>query len=249
MEEYIVTPFVVGSCESPEARLLYLGDTKKTLSTIFSFFLLRGEERLVLIDVGFTADYCKQYMPDVVQEKNQNPISQLKEQGIEPNEIDDIIITHAHFDHLSDVINIFSKARIHLQRIEYDFVINPPHPWFQEMVDIVLIKELAEQGIPRFNLIDGECEILPGIKIIMTPGHTHGHQSVIVKTKAGEVCITGDSILNYRNIKEDIGPGFNSNLIESLQSIQKLRELSDEGMTILCGHDPEMLNYIEKLNA
>ncbi len=244
MEEYTITPFVVGSCESPEARLLYLGDTKNNLSTIFSFFLLRGRNKLVLIDVGFSAKYCKRYMPDVRQNKDQNPIAQLKEHGIEPNEIDDIIITHAHFDHLSDVINLFSKAQIHIQKKEYEFVTAPPHPWFQEMVDVILIKELAKQGPQRFNLIDGECEILPGLEVMLTPGHTPGHQSIIVKTKSGRVCITGDSILNYRNLNEDIGPGFNSNLIESLQSIRKLRELSDKGITILCGHDPEMLSYI-----
>jgi len=242
--KYKITPFIVGFCESPEPRLLYLGDPEKTLSTIFSFFLLEGKNKNILVDVGFTAEYSGQYMPDVKQEENQNPVAQLKEHGVPPEDIDDIIITHAHFDHLSNVVNEYKNARIHIQKKEYDFVTNPPHPWFQELVDIELIKQLAEKGEPRFNLIDGECELFPGIKTIPTPGHTAGHQSVLIETETGKFCITGDAILNYRNLEEDIGPGFNCNLIECMQSIQKLRDLSEKGVTILAGHDPKMLELL-----
>jgi len=244
MEKYKIIPFIVATCESPEPRLLYLGDPEKTLSTIFSFFLLEGKNKNILVDVGFTADCCKKYMPDVIQEKNQNPVAQLKEHGVAPEDIDDIIITHAHFDHLSSVVNEYKNARIHIQKKEYEFTINPPHPWFQEFIDIDLLKEIGREKNDRLNLIDGDSEFFPGIKLIPTPGHTAGHQSVLIETETGKFCITGDAILNYRNLEEDIGPGFNCNLIECMQSIQKLRDLSEKGVTILAGHDPKMLELL-----
>ncbi len=238
---YAITPLIVGACESPEARLLYLGDPEKTIPTNFTFFLLKGDDKTILVDVGFTAEYGKQYMPDVKQEKCQDPVTQLKAHGVEPEDVDEIIITHAHFDHLSDVVNEYKNARIHIQRKEVEFVTNPPHPWFQEMVDMELVRQLAEKGAPRFNLIEGECELFPGIRTVMTPGHTAGHQSVLVETESGTRCITGDAVLNYRNLEEDVGVGFNCSLIDSLQSLKKLRELTEEGVIMLPGHDPKML--------
>ncbi len=245
MSTYSITPLVVAACESPEPRLFYLGDPEKTVPTIFTFFLIQSEDKVILVDVGFTAEYCKQYMPDVKQAAGHDPVSLLKTHGVEPEDVDEIIITHAHFDHLSTVINEYKNARIYIQNEEVEFVTNPPHPWFGELVDTTLIQQLAEEGAPRFNLINGEVELFPGIRTVLTPGHTKGHQSILVETEYGTCCITGDAAFNYRNLDEDLGLGFNCCLIDTLQSLQKLRTLSEQGVRILPGHDPEMLNRIK----
>ena len=237
--KYTITPLVIATFESPEPRLLYLGDPEKTIPTISSFFLIQLEEKVILIDVGFTAKYFELYMPDVKQEAD--PVSLLKANGVAPEDVDEIILTHAHFDHLSDVIHEFKNARIHIQKKEIEFVTHPPHPWFSEFVDMELVRSLMEEGAPRFNLIDGEVELFPGIRTILTPGHTMGHQSVLVETEAGTCCITGDAVLNYRNLEEDVGVGFNCSLIDSLASLKKLRTLTEEGVTMLPGHDPKIL--------
>ncbi len=245
MSTYSITPLVIAAFESPEPRLFYLGDPEKTVPTISTFFLLQSEEKVILIDVGFTAKYFKQYMPDVKQEAGRDPVSLLKANGVAPEGVDEIILTHAHFDHLSDVIHEFKNARIYIQKEEVDFVTHPPHPWFSEFVDMELIQQLIQEGAPRFNLIDGEIELFPGIRTILTPGHTKGHQSILVETESGTCCITGDAAFNYRNLDEDIGLGFNCCLIDTLQSLQKLRTLSEQGVRMLPGHDPEMLHRIE----
>ncbi len=242
--KYKITPFVVGIHKSPEARLVYLGDPEKTITTINSFFLLEGRGKNILIDVGFTEKFCKKFTDEIKQEEDQDPLLQLKSVGIYPGDIDDIIITHVHFDHLSDVVNEFKNASIHIQNKEFEFTMNPPHPWFQEFIDIDLLNKIAKDKSSDLNLIDGECELFPGVKVITTPGHTAGHQSVLVETEFGEFCITGDAVLNYINLEKDIGPGFNTNLVESMQSLQKIRDLSDRGVTILAGHDPKMLEYL-----
>ena len=248
MDEYAITPIVVGRCESPEPRLLYLGNPAETIPTIFTFFLLRGKDRIVLVDVGFTAEVCRQYMPDVEQAAEEDPFSQLRALGVKPEDVNEIILTHAHFDHLSSGIHEYRNARIYLQRAEYEFVTRPPHPWFREMVDVATLEQLAREGEPRFNLIDGEDELLPGLWPVLTPGHTAGHQSVLVETPRGKACITGDVLLSDRNLEEDVGPGFNCNLIEAMQSIQKIRNLSAQGVTILTGHDPRMLDRCRALS-
>ncbi len=239
--KYKITPFVVGSCETSAARLIYLGDPETLLGNINSFFLVQGNDKNILVDVGFTEKFCKKFTDGIKHEENQDPLVQLKSVGINPEDIDDIIITHAHFDHLSDSINEYKNALIHLQKKEYEFTINPPHPWFQQYIDIELLKDLKAQGESRLNLIDGNYELFPGINIIATPGHTAGHQSVIVDTKEGEFCLAGDAILNYISLEKDMAPGFNANLIESMQSLQILQDLLANGTKIIISDDPKML--------
>jgi glyoxylase-like metal-dependent hydrolase (beta-lactamase superfamily II) len=107
------------------------------------------------------------------------------------------------------------------------------------MTDMDTLRALAAEGAPRFNLIEGRQEVLPGVWVMPTPGHTQGHQSVIVDTASGRCCITGDAAFFRRNIDEDIAPGFNSNLIDALRSLGELRKLQDEGVVMLCSHDPD----------
>jgi glyoxylase-like metal-dependent hydrolase (beta-lactamase superfamily II) len=247
MAIYNVYPMVIGQCDSPEPRIFYLGDPEKTVPTVFLFWLLKSDKKIVLVDTGFSCEFCAKFMPDVVQKPKQHPLKQLMEFGIKPEDIDIIVVTHAHFDHLSEIVHKYRNAQIYIQRSEYEFVTNPPHPWFAEFVDQETIHALAEQGTPRFNLLDGDSQITDGISTIMTPGHTLGHQSVLVDTKNSKVCIAGDIVFFYRNLDEDIGPGFNCNLIDALLSLRKLRELREKGVTILPGHDPAIFEHYSQM--
>ena len=247
MTTYNVYPMIIGKCDSPEPRVFYLGDPEKVVPTVFLFWLLKSDEKNVLVDTGFTSEFCAKFMPDVIQKPKQHPLKQLMGFGVKPEDINIIIVTHAHFDHLSEIVHKYSNAQIYIQRSEYEFATNPPHPWFGEMVDQETIRALAEQGAPRFNLLEGDSQIASGISTIMTPGHTFGHQSVLVDTEKGKACIAGDVAFFYRNLDEDIGPGFNCNLIDALLSLRKLRDLREEGVIILPGHDPAIFEHYTQM--
>ncbi len=237
--KYKITPFIVGRCNAPAARLIYLGDSDKLLHNCNSFFLIQGNDKNILIDVGFTDEFCKKFTDGITHEKNQDPLIQLESAGIKANDITDIILTHAHFDHLSESINEYKNAKIYIQKNEYDFIMNPPDEWFQKFIDIDLLKELNDKS--RLSFIDGDCELFEGIKIISTSGHTVGHQSVLVDTEDGKYCFAGDSIINYESLKTGMGPGFNSNYIECLKSVKKLQKLEKQGVKIVISDDPNML--------
>jgi len=246
-EIYNIYPIVVGECDSPEPRVFYLGDVEKKIPTVFLFWLLKSNQQNVLVDTGFTSEFCAKYMPDVIAKPEAHPLKQLANLEVAPEDIDLIIITHAHFDHLSEIIHQYHNAKIYLQRTEYEFVTNPPHPWFAEFVDHQTIRMLANQGPPRFNLLEGDTQITDGISTIMTPGHTLGHQSILVNVKSGKACIAGDCAFFYRNLDEDIGPGFNCNLIDALLSLRKLRQLKEKGVIILPGHDPAIFERYKQI--
>lgn len=240
MATYRLYPMAVAACDSPAPRVFYLGDVTETVPTVFLFWLLKSETRAVLVDTGFTADAMVRYMPNVQQKPEQDPIRQLQGCGVQPEEIEMVVCTHAHWDHLSGVVQRYRNARVVLQRTEYEFVTRPPHPWFGQLVDQETVRVLGQAGAPRLVLIDGEGEIAPGISVIQTPGHTLGHQSVLVDTAQGKACIAADACFFYRNLDQDIGPGFNCSLIDALASLAKLRRLKEEGVIILPGHEPQL---------
>jgi glyoxylase-like metal-dependent hydrolase (beta-lactamase superfamily II) len=194
----------------------------------------------VLVDTGFGGAYAARFMPGLAASPGHDPFAQLRALGVEPSKVTDVILTHTHFDHLSDLAHAYANARFYLQRKEFDFVSAPPHPWFREMVDWQVLSALAaEEG--KLVLLDDEAEILPGIAVLPTPGHTFGHQSVLVETGSGRSCLAGDACFFQGNLDEDRAPGFNTSLIDCLASLAKLRKLQGEGVRILPGHDPLVL--------
>jgi N-acyl homoserine lactone hydrolase len=99
-----------------------------------------------------------------------------------PADISLVINTHLHFDHCGQNA-VFPHAAFYVQRAERDRSLREERvlfDWFGFMN-------------ARFELLDGDTEILPGLNVITTPGHTSGHQSVLVQTGAGAEVLIGDA--------------------------------------------------------
>jgi N-acyl homoserine lactone hydrolase len=103
--------------------------------------------------------------------------------GIKPDDIEIVILTHLHPDHVS-LAHLLKKARFVVQKRELDYAMNP-HP-----IDAALYQKKMF-GTLNFELIEGEKEIIPGVIAFPTPGHSPGGQSVEIMTGAGKAVITG----------------------------------------------------------
>src|SRR5215472_5610456 len=98
----------------------------------------------------------------------------LADLDMTPADIGLVINTHLHFDHCGQNA-VFSHAACYVQRAELDRARRESrelYDWFGFMD-------------ARFELLDGDAEVLPGLSVIATPGHTVGHQSVVVQSGAG----------------------------------------------------------------
>lgn len=239
---YEIYPLKIGQATEEEPRIFYLGSCKKRITVYQYMWLIKGNGNLVLVDTGFTREAGQSFNPDVKQEKEEEPLKQLSSLGIKPEEISSIILTHGHWDHLSPTVFAFSNARVYLQERELLSLTKPSHPWFTEFVFKDVIRKLTDDCKRRLRIIAGDKEILPGIRLFWTGGHTPGHQSVAVNTKAGKVILTGDVVFTYRNIEKDIPVGFNCNLEDCFQAMKRIRKEAD---IVIPGHDPRVL---EKYN-
>jgi N-acyl homoserine lactone hydrolase len=226
-------------------------DQGKWIKIPVPVFVLDTEEGYVLIDTGMNpqvitdpvAAWGEWLANDVpVHMTEQNDLrTVLKGMGISTNEVKYVINTHMHHDHLGG--NRFFPTATHIaQRSEYRFATCPDSTFSA--------RYKLETDIPdplNWNLIEGEAEILPGISLIPTPGHSPGHQSIYISDipGVGPLIYCGDAVYLKENWDETIGPGICWNPPLALQSMTKLQQIAKlTGAYVFYSHDWEFFNSI-----
>ena len=138
-----------------------------------------------------------------------------------PADIDLVINTHLHFDHCGQNA-VFSRVPCYVQRTELDRAKRESpdlYDWFGFMN-------------ARWELLDGDIEILPGLSVITTPGHTVGHQCVVVATGGQADLLIGDAAYTPHQFAgppdQDVLPGQASNLVAWRGSLDRIRSLEPD---------------------
>jgi N-acyl homoserine lactone hydrolase len=148
--------------------------------------------------------------------------------NLTPAEIDIIIHTHLHNDHCENDYKC-TNAEVYVQKAEREFLNNPhpvDHRYYPDILDDVQVVE-----------IEGDANIVDGIDVIFSPGHTVGGQSVAINTSEGRAVITGFCCndKNFPTAGPAIAPGVHIDLTEAYDSIQKIKEMAD---ILIPLHDP-----------
>ncbi len=114
---------------------------------------------------------------------------QLAKRGVRPEDIDIVILTHLHWDHCYH-LRKFSKAKVYAHRKEYEFA-KAPIPLYYKSYEYPALGLTPQfDGVP-FELVDGDAQITDGISVYPSPGHSPGHQTVVVNTEAGQYHLCG----------------------------------------------------------
>ena len=158
--------------------------------------LVETEDRKILFDVG-AGIYFLDGMGAL--------LDGLDEQGLAPEDITDVIFTHAHPDHIWGVLDdfddlLFPEAMYHIGRVEWDYWWNPEtvnevdESRVQTAVGAKTRFEALQDQIEFFD--DGD-EPIPGVLALMTPGHTPGHMSFEIANGSQSALIVGDALNNH----------------------------------------------------
>lgn len=236
---YKIQPLKVGECHTEEGpKMFFVQDFDKTYSTFFYFWYIEGADTRILLDTGFDLAEGKGIMPTLIQRQNWTPAARLRQIGVEPDSIEHIIVSHLHFDHLSSTVDLFPNAKLYLQKRELQTALNPPHPWFVAAYAPGIVGRLTGDLKPRLEIVDGDVEILPDLKVFHVGGHTPGLQAVMLPTERGQkTCLTSDLCFFYRHIEQDLPIGFFWNLAEVFQGMARCRAEAD---AIIPQHDPRL---------
>jgi N-acyl homoserine lactone hydrolase len=166
-------------------------------------------------------------------------VRRLAELDLSPQDIHYVINTHLHFDHAGNN-ELFKDSTIYVQRQHFE--VAREHPAFpSEYFDIPGLK---------YELIEGEPELFPGVRLILTPGHAPWHQSLLVSLKAdGNVLLCSDAIYCQDNIDHDAWGGQAEPEV-ARESAQKLLRIADEKDAFMVyGHDPDQWRRLRKVPA
>jgi glyoxylase-like metal-dependent hydrolase (beta-lactamase superfamily II) len=209
-------------------------------------WLVRNEERMVLVDTGFDKDMA--IRGRVLLRK---PVEGLSLLGVKGADIRDVVITHLHNDHVGTFYD-FPNARFHLQEKEMQYVTgrHMRHNIFRrpyEMDHVAGMIRLVYQN--RVVFYSGEGEVAPGISVHHIGGHTMGLQSVRVHTRRGWVVLASDASHYYEHFERDRCFPLVYHLGEMLEGFATLRQLADSTQHIVPGHDPLVLQRYPAVSA
>lgn len=225
---------------------------EKTEFPVFAF-LVEGNNRKILVDTGMcdSERANKYHHPGSHQEKGQAIYEQLQAIGIADSEIDTVILTHLHWDHAS-YLDHFSNALFYVNEKELDFAVNPIPLYYKsyEAPELNIVSPFANI---EFQKCRGEMQIMDGICVFETPGHSPGHMAVEVETLDGRYIIGGDCAFrldNFTPIPEmhyDITPpGRFYNILEAWKSLEYVKERALNLEHILLSHETSLLDRIRK---
>jgi glyoxylase-like metal-dependent hydrolase (beta-lactamase superfamily II) len=186
--------------------------------------LLRGHGRIAVLDGGGFG--------------MRRPLMEgLRKQGVGPNEVTDLVLSHAHHDH-SVNWPLFRGARIHLGRKELAWALGVP--WGETPVDEPSIAALSRW--PTLRLLDEHDEVLPGITCRLGPGHTPGHLVFTIRGEEHDLILLQDAVKNRvelttRQTDMTYDPAVSRATVEMVWDMIRARP----GSILVPGHDVPMV--------
>ena len=196
-------------------------------------------EHTVVVDAGFTAEVAARRG----REHLRCPTEGLRELGIDCTRVPYVILTHLHYDHVGN-LEKFPGATFVLQEEEMAFWTGryAGREHFRTTVEVDDVVYLVRKNFEgRVRFVDGHEEIVPGIEVYRTGGHSAGLQVVRVKTSRGSVVLASDATHFYANIEEDRPYSIVSDLARMYGAFDVVRSLADSSAHVVPGHDPSVM--------
>lgn len=151
---------------------------------------------------------------------------QLAQLGLETSSIGRVAISHTHGDHIGNV-SLFPEATLLMQRAEHDWIYSGDGPNDNVNQLMALARKLI--GTPgKLQLIDGDLDVFGdgSVTLVATPGHTPGHQSLLIRLRnSGFIILSGDVAHLEENFEHDVVPSLNTSKPESIASMDRIKSM------------------------
>ena len=223
----------------PVAGLVAGADPSRRLDIPVMVWLLKGANgRRVLVDAGF---HQQKFIDQWKVQDFRSPAAAVGAAGLTPEQITDVIVTHAHWDHVGGA-DLFPNATIWIQRDEYAYYTG--EAWHARNTHggidadhMATLLRINTQG--RLRFVEGDDrEIVPGIRCYTGGRHTHASQYVGVRTSGGTAVIASDNLYLYENLEKRAPIAQTLDPQSNLAAHERIRALASDPTLIVPGHDP-----------
>jgi glyoxylase-like metal-dependent hydrolase (beta-lactamase superfamily II) len=216
--------------------------------------LLKSAERNILIDCGNGGDFIPKYGQKLgakfselynVNDEGPSLTSSLKKHGLSPDDVTDVILTHLHFDHsggatrarAGQLVPTFPKAKYYVQKTNLE---TARHPNLREKASYLPanFEPLLQAGV--LELLEGDQEnLLPGVSVVVSNGHTLGQQIVKVSDDKNGLVYCADLVPTSSHVRLPWIMGYDLNPLLMLEEKAKvLGPVADQSWFLFFEHDP-----------
>ena len=203
-----------------------------------------NENRTIVVDTGFDRDEAaarrrrsgEAWRPEFAC----LPAEGLAMAGIDSRAVEDVVVTHMHFDHIGTLVD-FPHARFHLQELEMAYATgrHMAHGYFAGAYTLDTVVALVRHVFAgRVAFHDGDAEIAPGVTVHRIGGHTMGIQCVRVLTRGGWVVLASDASHFYDNFQTMAPYPIVHDVGDMMEGFRTIARLAASPRHVIPGHDP-----------
>ena len=206
--------------------------------------LVKTPDTLALIDTGYGTRLNEKSRKQFGVQPGPTLANSLLEYGAKPEDIDIVILTHLHFDHMAgcllekdgNLIPTFPRATHYIQRGEWRDAVDGRSP----MKSSYRHKDIrALESQVKINLLYGDSAITPHISTFVTGGHTEWHQGVVITGKNKRVAFPGDLIPTRAHLRSHWNMAYDAFPLQTIErKNQFIQDSLDNDWIIAWGHDP-----------
>ncbi len=215
--------------------------------------LLKGHGRVILIDCGNGSDFIAKHGEKAgqkfasmygVDEKGPSLLKSLEKYGVQVQDVTDVILTHLHFDHCGgatcerngQIVPTFPAARYYVQRRNWETAQNPN---LREKASYLSVNFQPLQSAGVLCFLEGQCEVLPGIQVIPSDGHTQGQQMVKVADQNHSLIYCADVIPTSSHVRSAWVMGYDLDPLKIIsEKIEILKKAVEQKTYLYFEHDP-----------
>lgn len=213
--------------------------------------LLQSSDRVVLVDTGYGGKLSEKQRRWMRAEEGDPLLVSLSEAGVQPEDVTDVVFSHLHYDHcggasvcvaatsadgesLQAAVPAFPLATHYVQQREWELA-HDRSPELRGVYPQVNIEALEDVSWERAQ---GEAEILPGVHVLPSPGHTAGHQCIVIRDERRVVAYLGDMTPTTHHFPTLWCTAYDVELLETRRSKMKiLAQAAAEQWTVVLSHD------------
>jgi glyoxylase-like metal-dependent hydrolase (beta-lactamase superfamily II) len=220
-------------------------DANNCIAQATNCVLVQTERQKILIDTGYGPKLQDKERAILGAEPGNPIVTSLSAQGVTPEEIDVVILSHLHFDHAGGgvaldgdrLVTTFRNAEYVVQRLEWEVAT----AGYAELRAAYPQENIAPLGVSgQLRLVDGDVDIVPGIHARITGGHTDGQMALFIYSGGQAAVYLADACPTWRHLPSLWCMSYDMDLLQARRiKPVLLGEIAEQGWWALSDHDPD----------